>query len=273
MVAPISASWNPSKVREIADCHNTGSEVVELETDAGPGYAKFMGGREGSHVLVCEFIGTHLAGLLGLQTFDHAILPYDGQPEIVLYHGGIAQTGPAWVTRKEEGFPWSGRSEDLADIENVHDVALLVLLDLWTLNCDRYRPGTPPRVNLGNVFLSRRGAAQGKLRLVAMDHTHIFTCGRALTTALANIDQVQNGIGFGMFPGFLPHVSWASSLDARRRLEAVDDNQIKATIAQVPREWGVDASLGRTLERFLIQRKNWLIGAFPALIIEQPELF
>jgi hypothetical protein len=34
------------------------------------------------------------------------------------------------------------------------------------------------------VFLSREGAAKGMLRLVAIDHTHILTCGRTLTPAV-----------------------------------------------------------------------------------------
>lgn len=272
MVAPISAPWSPTKIRWIDRCHDTGSEVVELMTDAGPGYAKFLGGREGPHVLACEFIGTHLAALLGLPVFEHALLPYDGQPEIALHHGGGAKAGPAWITRKEEGFPWSGRAEDLTVIDNPDDLAVLVLLDLWTLNCDRYRPD-PLRVNYGNVFLSRQHASPGKLRLVAMDHTHILTCGKPFTPAVAQIDRVQSRIRFGLFPGFAGHVTWARALAARRRLEAVAPEAIKAVVARVPREWQVDAPIRESLGRFLLQRKDWLIEAFPGLIFDQPELF
>jgi hypothetical protein len=167
---------------------------------------------------------------------------------------------------------WSGRAEDLKDLVNPEDLAALVLLDLWTLNCDRYRPD-PLRVAIRNVFLSRHLAPEGKLRLVAMDHTHILTCGRPLNQALAHIDRIQNSQRFGLFPGFLPHVTWARALAARQRLEAVAPEAINAVITRLPREWLVDAATLEALGRFLLRRKDWLIGTFPALIFDQPELF
>ena len=250
MVALFPTSWTPTKIRWVDRCHDTGSEVVELMTDAGPGFAK----------------------LLGLPVFEHALLPYDGFPEITLHHGGRAEPGPAWITRKEEGFPWSGRTEDLTDLNNPDDLAAMVLLDLWTLNCDRYRP-SPLRINYGNVFLSRQHASSGKLRLVAMDHTHIFTCGRALTPAVAHVDRIQDSLRFGLFPGFGGQVSWARAHAAHKRMEAIAPETIRDVIARVPREWQIDGPTRDALGRFLVQRKDWLIGSFPALIFDQPELF
>jgi len=276
MVRSISPRWTPTKIRRVAHCHDTGSEVVELMSDAGPGYAKFLGGREGPHVLACEFIGTRLAELIGLPTFEYALLPYDGIPQITLHHGGRAEIGPAWITRKEEGIQWSGRAEDLADVENQDDLALLVLLDLWTLNCDRYRPahGTQPaRSSIRNVFLSRLSASAGKLRLIAMDHTHTFTCGRPLSPTLAHINQIQDTQRYGLFPGFVEYVTWPRAKSARQRLEAATPDAIRQIVTQVPREWQVDTDATDALIRFLIQRRDWLLGTFPALIFDQSELF
>ena len=129
------------------------------------------------------------------------------------------------------------------------------------------------RVNFGNVFLSRQNASPGKLRLVAMDHTHILTCGRPLSPALAHIDQIKNPLRFGLFPGFVAHVTWARALAARRRLEAVAPEASRQIVARVPREWQVDAPTREALRRLLTQRKDWLIGSFPASIFDQPELF
>ena len=38
-------------------------------------------------------------------------------------------------------------------------------------------------------------------------------------------------------------------------------------------EWQIDGPTRDALGRFLVQRKDWLIGSFPALIFDQPELF
>jgi len=274
MVAPLTPGWQPTKIRRVVQCLDTGSDAVEVMTDAGPAFAKFLGNREGPHVLACEFVGTELAALLGLPVFDHALLPYDGVPEIALASGRRAEPGPAWITRREEGIRWSSQEDDLRDLDNPADIALLVLLDLWTLNCDRYRPEPPPpRSNPSNVFLSREGAPEGKLRLVAMDHTHILTCGRELTSRLDTIDRVQDNRRHGLFPGFVKAVTWDRALAARARLEAVDPAKVREIVAAIPREWSVESPVRSSLERFLEQRRNWLLQAFPGLVFDQPELF
>ena len=131
-------------MHRVEHCDDTGTEVVRLVTDVGVGFAKFLGNREGPHVLACELMGTKLAALLGLPVFDHAVFEYDGVPEIRLYSGGIARPGPTWITRREEGTPWSGKEEDLRLISNPEDIARLVVLDTWTRNCHRYCPARPP---------------------------------------------------------------------------------------------------------------------------------
>ena len=45
-----------------------------METDAGKGYLKALGGPEGPHTLACEWVATQLARWFGLSTFDFAIL-------------------------------------------------------------------------------------------------------------------------------------------------------------------------------------------------------
>ena len=170
MPNPLSSIWQPTKIRRIEETYDTGSEVVAVTTDAGRAFVKLRGNKEGPHVLVCEFVGTRLAARLGLPVFEHGTMHYDGTPAIEFPSGNQAEKGTAWITRREEGIPWSGITDDLRLLANPADLALLVAVDQWTRNCDRYRP-EPLRVNRNNVFFSRTNAPEGRFRLIAMDFT------------------------------------------------------------------------------------------------------
>jgi len=273
MIAFAGFEWNPTCIRRVAKVYPTGSEVVEVVTDAGPGFAKFLGNKEGPHVLACEWIGTRVAALMGLPVFDHAIFEYDGVPEIELASGNTAQRGPAWITRREEGNAWSGEEEDLKLLINPEVLAGLVVLDTWTLNCDRHCPAIQPtRINRNNVFLSRRGQAEDSLTLLAMDHTHIFTCGRALTKKLAEIDRVKSDDIYGLFPEFRKWMKASHMQATCERLAGVSDHEIRQIIDALPDAWLEDRSLQQVLERFLTGRRDFLAPDLTTRIFPQGEL-
>lgn len=263
--------WNPTKIRREIEALDTGSEVVQVETDAGRAFAKFPGGGEGPHVLACELVGTLLAELIGLPVFDWVLLDYPGVPEITLSKGAKAKAGKVWLTRRVEGFPWGGHEDDLKYLANPEDLAKLVLLDQWTRNCDRYRP-EPRRINRNNVFFMREGAPAGRFILVAMDHTHILTCGGELTPRLARIDLVRDATQFGLFPEFLPHMKRADTERAVTAMNAISSDAIRAVIHSIPSDWQVETPVREALLNFLIQRRDWLGKDFVSRLFPQGEL-
>lgn len=271
MALSFQTGWNPTVIRRIEECYDTGSEVVAVVTDQGRGFAKFLGNREGPHVLACELIGTRMAHHLGLPTFDHALMDFDGIPEIELHGGRKAKPGPTWITRREEGFNWGGKDSDLALIANRSDVAKLVALDTWILNCDRYRPD-PRRINRNNVFFSREGAPSGRFRLLAMDHTHAFTCGASLRSDLTKIDRVKEEMVFGWFPEFEGFVQRSEMMAACEALAAVADDIIREEVARIPEEWEVDPTSRQALVDFLSQRRNFVADELVARLFPQSEL-
>ena len=136
---------------------------------------------------------TQLAQWFGLPTFDIAIIEVCEADEIPFVDQkgkriGQAQPGPAFISRGEAGEPWSGNESQLKRLVNPKDISRLVVFDTWTRNCDRHwwPDGAAmgrARINLNNVFLSEE-APPGQFILKALEHTHCFTCGRALTTKL-----------------------------------------------------------------------------------------
>lgn len=272
--------WKPTKIRRVIESLPTGSEVVLVETDAGRAFAKFLGGKDGPHVLACELVGTQLAALMGLHVLDAVLLHYPGVPEIVLSSGAKAQAGTAWLTRRVEGFPWGGHEDDLKYLANPEDLTKLVLLDQWTRNCDRYRPENsdphrpvPKRVNRNNVFFMREGAPEGRFILMAMDHTHILTCGGPLRPDMARIDLVRDITAFGLFPEFEPHMKQRShAVAAVEAICAIPQEAIESVVAAIPPDWQVDVPLRIALIDFLLQRRAWLAKEFVSRLFPQGEL-
>ena len=272
MPNPLSSIWQPTKIRRVEETYDTGSEVVAVTTDAGRAFVKLRGNKEGPHVLVCEFVGTRLAAQLGLPTFEHTTMHYDGTPAIEFPSGNQAGIGTAWITRREEGIAWSGNTDDLRLLANLSDLALLVAVDQWTRNCDRYRP-EPLRVNRNNVFFSRADAPEGRFRLIAMDFTHAFTCGSPLSPALAHIGRVQDEMRFGLFPEFAAVIQREQATTAAATLRSVSDADIMRIVNEVPSDWDLDAPTRTAMIRFLSQRRDWLAAEFVRLIFPQDELF
>lgn len=272
MMTEPSHHWMPTKIRRVIEALPTGSEVVQVVTDAGRAYAKFLGGREGPHVLACELVGTRLAGLMGLPVLDSILLDYPGAPAITLSSGALAQAGTAWLTRRVDGFPWGGHEDDLKYLANPADLVKLVLLDQWTRNCDRYRP-EPRRVNLNNVFFMREGAPEGRFLLMAMDHTHILTCGGPLKPDLARIGLVRDETAFGVFPEFVGHLKHPDAVAAVESMTAIPEEAILAVVASIPDDWQVEPGVRAALGSFLRQRRDWLANEFVSRLFPQGELF
>lgn len=263
--------WKPTKIRRVIEAFPTGSEVVQVETDAGRAFAKFLGGKEGPHVLACELVGTRLAALMELPVLDSILLQYPGLPDITLSSGAKAQAGTAWLTRRVDGFVWSRHEEDLKYLANRPDLTKLVLLDQWTRNCDRYRP-EPRRVNANNVFFMREGAPEGRFTLMAMDHTHILTCGGPLTRDLARISLVRDETAFGLFPEFTDHLRRPDAVAAVAAMTAIPNDSIQSIVQSIPADWQVDASIRAAMVDFLLQRRDWLAKVFVSRLFPQGEL-
>jgi hypothetical protein len=240
---------------------------VLVETDAGPGYLKAMGGSEGLHILACEWVATQLAQWYGLPTFDYAIVSVTEADEIPFHNGGKAQVDPAFITRAESGEPWSGKAKQLRHLVNPQHICRLVVFDTWTLNCDRYSlpaEGTrgKPRINRNNVFLSEE-APRGQLLLKAIDHTHCFTCGRALNRRVKNIDKMKDERVFGLFPEFLDFLQRIHVGQAMSDLKLIDSEVASSMMRTIPREWDVPQSAQEALVELIIGR-----AAFVAETIE-----
>lgn len=251
-------SWEPRTILRFIGSRPTGASVVIVETDYGEGFLKGLGNEAGPHALACELVGSLAADWLGLQTLDFALVTVDSSDELHLAKGGVIQPGPAFITKRAEGFPWGGDEASLSKLVNEEDLTRLVILDTWILNCDRHSiREAGPRVNRDNVFLCNAGGS-GALRLLAIDHTHAFSCGRDLTVKMNRIAAIQDNGLFGLFPEFFEHWNLAVASETLSCLAAFDYRTAASFIAKVPLEWEVDASTRSAWADFMVQRAHWL---------------
>ncbi|HVX87001.1 MAG TPA: HipA family kinase [Phycisphaerae bacterium] len=230
--------------------------VARIVTDAGRAYIKAIGNPEGEHALACEWVGTNLAQWFGLPTLDFAIMRVEAADEIWLDRKRTrkARPGPAFVTRAVKGDQWSGNPQHLDLLDNPDDLSRLVVFDTWLRNLDRCPPSKEPR----NIFFSAEGASAGHFRLLAMDHTHCFTNGRALTPAIANILNWQDETIFGLFEAFIPKINKRVVESAANKLANVINYDVAALMASIPQEWSVDAPTRAALAEFICSRAAFL---------------
>ena len=178
-----AGAWKPTTFLRFEEALDTSMGTARIVTDAGHCYVKALGNRQGPHPLACEWVATHLAHWFGLPTFDFGVLQIDAEiDEIPFLRGGTAASGPAFVTRAAAGHTWGGSAEELDCLVNCEAISWLMVFDTWTLNCDRHPADLTVRSpNYDNVFLERVSESDPVgFRLIAMDHTHCFTCGRDL---------------------------------------------------------------------------------------------
>lgn len=265
--------WQPTKIRWVNGTLESSTGASRVETDQGPAYAKFMGNPEGPQALFCDLVGTRAAAWLGLSTFEVAVVQIT-EPGLVTYpDGSKSLAGPAFVARQENGTPWGGTAVELVSIENPTALAGLIVLDTWLHNCDRFRPeGEKTRRNTRNVFLSAREAAKGKFRVIAMDHTHCFACGRAITKAIGNIDRVRDARLYGHFAEFRPYLTHEAVRGFGQRLVGLSKQTAESFLAGIPAAWDLSAEIRQALVGFLKDRASFVGQNVRQMLVDEGEL-
>jgi hypothetical protein len=269
--------WSPTRIRWVYRTLGTSTGASRVETDQGPAYAKLLGNPQGPQALFCEWVGTRAAAWLGLPTFEVAVVDVTEAGLVTFVDGAVSLKGPAFVAREEVGTPWGGTEEELEVVENPEALAGLIVLDTWLLNCDRFRPEAGrTRRNTRNVFLSGRGAGKGKLRVVAMDHTHCLTCGSSLTVAIRSIDRVQDSRIYGHFNEFRSLVTQSAVRRFSHRLLELTRPVAERFMAEAPHAWDIRDEVRGALVDFLCDRAAFLGPRIRAMLVDegvmQPEL-
>jgi hypothetical protein len=94
----------------------------------------------------------------------------------------------------------------------------------------------------------------GKSRLLAMDHTHCFTCGRDLDGRVARIDWVTDDRLYGLFPPFRPLVREEAVLAAIDRLQEIKEPFVAGVVNSIPSDWEVGPEARAALTELIVRR-------------------
>jgi hypothetical protein len=112
--------------------------------------------------------------------------------------------------------------------------------------------------------------------VIAMDHTHAFTCGRTLTRAIKNIDRLQDERLYGHFPEFAEYVTHAALRRYTARLRSLSPAVADGFLAGVPGPWCPPGDVVDALREFLAQRAAFVGQKVRQMLVEQryldPEL-
>lgn len=211
-------------------------------------------------MLACELVGTRLARLFGLTTFEYAIIDVGDELKGMLPAEERPQVGKAYITKGEEGFEWSGDPKQLSTLSNPDDITRLVLFDTFTRNWDRCKPDTVPDRHRNVFFVqNRRDIPRGKGLIVAMDQGHCFSQGFELDpSVLLGDTATRDERVYGLFPSFEPLLAYAVAEDVRRRMQDITPATVASILADIPEQWGGIPSIRGGLNGFILQRKDFL---------------
>ena len=266
-----SSNWEPTEVTQFINHVNSGAGTLIVQTDAGLAYLKALGNPDGPHALVKDLLGTHLAAMLGLPTFDYAVIEVTELDELPFFKGGVAEPGPAFVTRGEEGAVWGNDKRLLEKIDNPDAISGLVVVDTWPRNTDRYYL-PKGRVNWDNVFFSKESSEEGKLSLRAMDFSHAIQFGGELTTGFSSITNIKDAGVFGMFPEFRKKLSRVAIRHFASVLGGVSWSQIEDAVGLIPQQWHLDSIVRSSLASFLFQRASVVAETIESRLFDPPQL-
>ena len=119
-----SPGWQPKSFRRFVRNFKSSTLVTRIETDVGEGFVKVVGNPAGPHALACEWVGTQLADLLSLSTFDYALLEIGSDDEIPLFDGSGASPGQKERSRRP-GRRAQGTGDDDADSAQLPQCSVL----------------------------------------------------------------------------------------------------------------------------------------------------
>lgn len=264
----VPAAWKPRRFLRFHRAIASSTGVALIRTDAGDAFLKAMGNREGPHALAREYIGMQVAALLGIATPQFAILEVRPEDDILLGHERKAKPGPAFVSRKLDGFEWGG---DIKSIKKLtgrpRAITSLVALDTLLLNRDRYPPeGDDRAANYGNVFLSTEGAPAGQIRLIALDFTHCLCPESDLSPKMAQIDRCRDERVYGLFPEFSRFVKRADLEVFLSDMQKLTKEACMTIVRAVPQEWEVADTAREGIAAFLAERAGFLTDHLPSAL-------
>ncbi len=240
-------------------------------TDAGLGFLKGMGHRQGAWSLASELVGTELAAWFGLETLEFSVITVAPENELPMYGtAGNVHPGAAFISKKIQGAALDGNDVFLSRLTRPGDVARLVVFDTWIMNGDRCAPPgslTPP--NRDNVMFSPRG--RRRYSLVAFDHTHCFAEGD-LWDEVSNPALVETDGIYGLFPEFQPYIKREFVLEAVRRLDRLDRETVETIVNAVPKAWGITTGTANAWIDLIHRRARFVVEVVPNLLLAQQEL-
>jgi hypothetical protein len=234
-------------------------------------YLKALGNLDSPHALVKDLLGTHLAAMLGLPTFDYAVIEITDLDELPFFKGGNAEPGPAFATRGEEGSVWDGSKRLLAKIDNPDAISGLVVVDTWLRNTDRYYL-RKSRVNWDNVFFSKESTEDGKLSLRVMDFSHAIQYGGELTTGVNSITNIRDEGVFGLFPEFRKKLSRDAIRHYASFLGSMSRSQIADAVGLVPIQWHLDSPVRSAIASYLFERASFVAETIESRLFDRPQL-
>lgn len=208
---------------------------------------------EGTPALVAEFIGSCLADLLTLETFDFGLVDF-GLTFVTVEEQLRNLSGTSFVARWVKGDGWSESIDEWHELTNRTAVTKLILVDTWLRNIDRH---FPPNSRPDNIFIELDGPES---RMIAMDFTHAMLIRNVLNGIPP--PNIEDPTVFGRFPVLAQYVTPTRIAEAISSLKDIPVDAISDIVESIPVDWNVPNDAKLALTQAILVRKSYLEGTF-----------
>lgn len=230
----------------------SGAQLIRAD-DGNDYVVKFRSNHQGLRVLANELIAGRCAQALGLPIPSIAIVNVsqellDVTEELTPFRATPGtQFGCEYVPNGHSE-PWR---DVLANVENIGDLAGIILFDTWTHNVDR-----PWRKS--NIEVTKD--TEGHYRVIMFDHGWVFGGTPNWSTDSLKLQRdlvkppAMNGYVYNCFR---PHIRGANPFGSwLLKVESLPPKTIWRSIQLVPDEWGINPSEKEALADYLIHRRK-----------------
>ncbi len=246
-------TWLPTRFERVERPILSSTQPLQVRTAEGMAILKCSDSPEGSPALVAEFIGSCLADLVGLDTFDFGLVDF-GLSLVTVEEQQRNLSGTSFVARWVKGDGWSASIEEWHELSNRTDVTKLILVDTWLRNIDRH---FPPHTRPDNIFIELDGPES---RMIAMDFTHAMLIRNVLNGRPP--PNIKDPTVFGRFAVLDQYVTPTLIAESIASLRSIQGNAIRDIVGSIPDDWNVLNHAKLALTQAILDRKSYLEGTF-----------
>lgn len=258
-------NWQPTSIISINKVLGGSSSPFLVTTDTNDtGVLKLPSECDHVDALVCEYVGSRLAQMLGIPIPDFCCIKTDSAFEEAVFelYGTIAAQSYGFLSRFENAR--TPKTKSILEINNVSDITKIIFLDTWIRNPDRHLDNSPNWKNLLLVNINENEQETTILKIIDQERAFRFHSLEIDVSAQAVCDERI----FGLFDEFKKVIDIETIKDVSTKLRSFSKNEIEPIFLELPLAWQVDSARASEIIDFILRRALFISETLPEKLLK-----